>query len=554
MQRSEVKFAGLREDFSLLVATLSPPVVEVVTELFVLPLLPRGGGFLACIPYGVLDESWLTDGASLEMAPTWLGVGTHFDVPLVEESDDGTPVPLGMNGPVVVVDVNDDFLNFARLFDPVTDADSEIVPYHPDNTSCIPQIHALIESVRAWLIERTDPLAGFYSAQEDPEVPAAKGKSVAAKKAGVAPKRVTNAVLMEQLAMLNNQLQLLSARQDALEQSQPVQGQPAENVSGSSSGNRNKLPDLSAGLGSVDGPQPAMAKTLQLLGPPPRTKLGQPSMAKVAGIPPEEPNALLGGDGFRAGQDSGNIVNALSQQSTALTALGAHLAQQGGDPLTELQSGFSSSSSMRGVQRREKLQAELASRSGNFFLLMMQQIHKRISPGRALPKSEAELGHLSMVEYLEKAGGYKQQKSLGLIQWILAHAVDAAAQDDFAGVKEIIALLAMSVEQANYDNGDWAVAYLVSLHEDPPIQLFQERSMQVSTTSRPFSPLIPPTWTATTLSYIKDIEVLASKKPDSGKKAAVAQKDPGADGSPVGSPKRKPRYPKRPKAGAEANQ
>ena len=277
-------------------------------------------------------------------------------------------------------------------------------------------------------------------------------------------------------------------------------------------------------------------------------------MAKVAGIPPEEPNALLGGDGFRAGQDSGNIVNALSQQSTALTALVAHLAQQGGDPLTELQSGFSSSSSMRGVQRREKLQAELASRSGNFFLLMMQQIHKRISPGRALPKSEAELGHLSMVEYLEKAGGYKQQKSLGLIQWILAHAVDAAAQDDFAGVKEIIALLAMSVEQANYDNGDWAVAYLVSLHEDPPIQLFQERSMQVSTTSRPFSPLIPPTWTATTLSYIKDIEVLANKKPDSGKKAAAAQKDPGADGSPVGSPKRKPRYPKRPKAGAEANQ
>ena len=162
-----------------------------------------------------------------------------------------------------------------------------------------------------------------------------------------------------------------------------------------------------------------------------------------------------------------------------------------------------------------------------------------------------------LLAYLKESGGYKNQRSLGLIQWILAHAIDAIAQQDVQGAKneDVLALLAMSIEQANYDGGDWSVAYLVSLHEDPPIQLFQERSMQVSSTSRPFSPLIPPSWTATTLSYIKDLEVLANKKPDLQKKnTSPAQKDPGSDASPTGSTKRKPRYPKRPKAGAETSQ
>ena len=138
--------------------------------------------------------------------------------------------------------------------------------------------------------------------------------------------------------------------------------------------------------------------------------------------------------------------------------------------------------STKGVQRREKLQADLAARSGNCFLLMMQQVHKRLHPGRVLPKTEAELGAVSFLEYLEKVGGYRNQKTLGLVQWILAHAIDAAAQGDIAGVKEILAWLAMAVEQANFDGGDWGVAYLISLIEEPPIQLFQERSVNVTAT------------------------------------------------------------------------
>ena len=561
MQKSELKCAGDRVDFSLMVATLTPPVVESVTELFVLPLIARGGGFLACIPYGVLDESFVADGSGLELAPSWLGMGSLFDVPLTEEGDDGAMVPLGISGPVLVIDVSDEFLNFARIFDPVTDSDIEIVPYHPDNTSCIPQIDVLLKRVKEWLRERTDQMAAFYSALEDPEV-AVKAKA-GQRKSTAAPKRVTNAVLMEQLSALTTQIQVLSARQDLLEGSQSHSAaagisKPAEAVGGRGGGNINKLPDLSAGLDFVEGPSLSVAKALQVVGPPPRTRMGQttsPSSKHVKHQSPEEPDALLVGSSGNAAQDPEAIINALSQQSTALTALVAHMTQQGGDPMLDLQSGFMSSSSMKGVQRREKLQAELAARSGNFFLLMMQQVHKKLHPGRALPRSEQELGSVSMVEYLEKSGGYKNQKTLGLIQWILAHAIDAAAQEDFAGMKEIVALLAMSVEQANYDNGDWAVAYLVSLHEDPPIQLFQERSVQVSTTSRPFSPLIPPAWTATTLSYIKDLEVLANKKPDLSKRTGQQQQKEQISETPQsGSPRRKPRYPKRPKAAAEGAQ
>lgn len=72
----------------------------------------------------------------------------------------------------------------------------------------------------------------------------------------------------------------------------------------------------------------------------------------------------------------------------------------------------------------------------------------------------------------------------------------------------------MTIEQANYNNGDCAVAFLISFHEEAPFQLFQERTAAITSTGRPFSPLIPPTWTATTLRYIRDMEILANKKPD----------------------------------------
>ena len=195
------------------------------------------------------------------------------------------------------------------------------------------------------------------------------------------------------------------------------------------------------------------------------------------------------------------------------------------------------------------MQAELASRTGNFFLLLMQQVHKKLRPGRPLPKTEEELEAVSLLEYLEKSGGYRNQRSLGLVQWIVAHAVDAAARNDMVGCRDHLALLAMAVEQANFDNGDC----LISLLEEPPVTMFQERTVAVTSTSRPFSPLIPPAWTATTLGYLKDLEVLANKKPDVKRSSTPKSQTEQEPGSPP-SPKRKPRFPRRPKASQEGGQ
>ena len=548
MQRSEVRFAAVRDDYSLIVITLTPPVVESVIELFAIPLIPRDGGFLIAVPRGALDESLISESESPDMTPSWLGIGTILNVPMVEEDETGAPVSLGISGPVMAIDVTDEILFYSRAYDPVTDSDHDICPFHSEHSACIPDLEALLGKVRQWLHERTDGTSGFYSAQEDPGV-AAK-KSGAPPKKATAAKRVSNAALLDQMNMIMAQLQSLSVRQDVLEKKAEVAPASVGAAVAPPGGNVNKLPDLSEGLASVGGPPLDVPKALQLIGPPPRTQLGKVQTKQVlAPQAPEDPNAVL--LGLDAGEGNhGAIVNALSQQSNALTALVAHFANQSSDCLTDLQSGFSTSSSMKGVQRREKLQSELASRTGNFFLLLMQQIHKKLTPGRTLPRSVEEVGSISMLEYLSKSGGYRNQKTLGLIQWILGHAVDAAAQDDFAGVKEIIALLAMAIEQANYDNGEWSVAYLISLHEEPPIQLFQERAAAIMATGRPFSPLIPPVWSAATLSYIRDMEVLANKKPEA-KKGPVPKEGASSESVNLDSPRRKPRFPKRPKQAQE---
>ena len=83
------------------------------------------------------------------MAPAWLGVGTVLEVALVEESDDGTPLPLGFSVAVEVVDVTYDLLCFVRQYDPVVDSDLAICPFHEDAPGCLPDVAALHLLVRS---------------------------------------------------------------------------------------------------------------------------------------------------------------------------------------------------------------------------------------------------------------------------------------------------------------------------------------------------------------------------------------------------------------------
>ncbi len=224
----------------------------------------------------------------------------------------------------------------------------------------------------------------------------------------------------------------------------------------------------------------------------------------------------------------------------------AHLTS-GQDPLQELHltGGSGAASSTRGVQKREKLQSELANGQSQFFVQVMQQMHRCLHPARPVPTSEDELAStgISMLSYLERTGGYRNQRELGTIMWILGHAIDCLIQNDVHMAREHLALLVCSLEQA----GQWNLAFLISLSEEPPVQLYQDRISSMTQAGRPFAPLIPSSWCAIALSYLKELEILTNRKTEvaAPKVKAAAKAAPGEE-SP--SPRRRPRYPKKPKA------
>ena len=303
------------------------------------------------------------------------------------------------------------------------------------------------------------------------------------------------------------------------------------------------IPALSSSLGL--GTVPKLAA--MAIGPPPRTKDAQLENVADAG----QPVTPIQGSCVRRA----NVQRPFSTKCRSDTAgcspcrgrsyvgLGRHSGTTG--------LGLNT----KGVARRERMQSDLAQRSSNYFLQVQQQLFKRMNPSRAVPKNAAELSQAgaSMTAYLERYGGFRQNRDTGLIMWILAHAMDSASQDDFHGTKEYLALLVAALEQSTLDGG-WGVAYVLSLMEEPPQQLFMERMTPVSATGRPFSPLVPPSWAAVALSYLKELEVLSTHKTEMKSTSSPAPKasPQPSDPSQTASPKRKPRFPKKPKAAAES--
>ena len=146
------------------------------------------------------------------------------------------------------------------------------------------------------------------------------------------------------------------------------------------------------------------------MGSPPRTK-------GLVAVPLVLPTVTSGLDGNVPPQtyaeetspiaQTDPFARAMLEQSKALMTLVAHM-QQGGDPLLDGQ-GSSSSGSLgtRGSVGREKLQKDLALKSGNFFLAVLQNAARRLRPASPKPSKE-----------------------LGLIQYALAHICDALDHSD----------------------------------------------------------------------------------------------------------------------------
>eukprot|EP00435_Cladocopium_sp_Y103_P058090 s1616_g20.t1 len=505
----------------------------------------RPGGALYAVPDKLLSGDQLLDAMTVE-EPGLLGPSREFSAQLmVEEDVEGGIgiVDLPTTAVFLVVDLEDSALAQMREYDPVTDFRENIVPFLDSEPNALPKVAAVLTSVHEWIDAISQDRLNFYSAREEQAEtpPAPTTKRATPKKAA----RVTIARLSAQMVAMQQQLQAVMAQQDILSQTPaPARGSasPAGELANGPAPAR--MPPLSASLTGGIHPKTAAG----LVGPPPRTKAAMepPATDVDAAVHP------IPGSSGNVGE--GSMAHALSQQSFALTQLVAHLTG-GGDAMADLASSSNAaglSLNTKGVARREKMQSDLALRSSNYFLQVQQQLYKRMNPAKVVPKSSQELAQsdVSMTAYLERYGGFKSCRDTGLIMWILAHAVDAASMDDFHATKEYIALLVASMEQSALDGG-WNVAYILSLMEEPPQQLFSERLQPMASSGRPFAPLVPPQWAAVALSYLKEIEVLSTRKVEMRKPFQKAAAAPSTDPAAPASPKRKPRFPKKPKGGGE---
>ena len=521
---------------------------------FALAVRFRPGGILLCIPRGVLSEESLIQALSGEDPSSLLGPSKLLEVPLIEEADGGEIAALSASAHMYVVDFSDDVLALLSEYDGSPFEEQSPVGFSVDFPAALPEHNSLLGLVEAWIVGQSSDRVNFYSAREETEQPVSPkqdAKGAPAKKQSATPKRVSNAQVMESIAALTEQVRLLATRQQMLEdQGARSFAAPApEQHGGGKQMHFAGLPPVSSSLVKSPGLSlEGVAKSANLVGPPPRTRtpidLGLGSNAQ-AGMPTVPPGVDLTGDG---------VASALFQQSSAITALVAHLTAST-DPLGDLSltgGGGTSSTSTKGSQRREKMQADLAAGSSAYYLAMMQQVHRRMHPGKPVPRTEADLASVSLLTYLERTGGYKGAKEAGLLMWLLGHIGDAASAGNMWLVRERLALTMVALEQSVVDGGDWSLAYLLSLAEDPPLALFQDRSSTVSPYATPFSPMVPQAWAAVLLSYVKEMEILATKKFETSPrktKAAVPKAD---DEKPDRAPKRKPRFPKKPQEPAPA--
>ena len=535
-----IRFAD-REEPSLLLLTVPEEYGEggKSSDCFCVPVMSRSGGFLVCVPRGCFSEEILVDMLTGSESNAVVGPSKGVTISLCEEGFDETPVLVGASSNSLLVDLSDEALSWVREYESNLDT-SEVRPFAEAYPNAIPVHTELVLVATEWVTQQGSDRVNFYSALEEPEGVAVAAKKLGASKKAPSPKRISNAQVLDQLTTVLNQMKLLSARQEMIEKAGTGL---APNVSGPAPSNTAVVPPVSAGFAALGSAPPpvAFAKVAKVVGPPPRVR--QPVALPVH----PDPTAVPGDPAGVANEsDPNSIVQAISMQSSAITALVAHLANTA-DPLSELQGGGQSFGTTKGVQRRERMQAELASGSSTFYLQVMQQLHRRMFPSRPVPKDISELQHLSFLDYLKETGGYRGNKEAGILMWLLGHILDAAASEDMHQVKERLALMVVSLEQSVLDKGDWQIAFLLSLAEDPPLSIYQDKTSMVSPYGRPFANLVPSAWSAVVLAYVKEMELLTSKKSEvsvPSPKKSPKQVEDADDPSP--SPKRRPRYPKKP--------
>ena len=360
-------------------------------------LMKREGGFLLGLPSGLIPFSDLQVAAAAHLDAI-LGAHTVLAVPGVIAGDPGEVVEEEL--PVLVVDVQQDVLDGMALFDPALHGEAVVLGFSED-VAVLPDAQMLLQSAVDWISTLGEGRLVYYSAEEAevPETPARKAKSKAAQKEGKAKaaekaKKSGPQLVAEHLTQLS---QIVPAMASQLSHLQEEQKRMFEAMQISS----QQVP-----------PRPSQApismpvhKFAKLMASPPATSfakmMGSPPRTKVPPMPsraaPHQGPQLDGVLGIQEqAEEEENVQGdplalAVLEQSKALTSLVAQMSQ-GGDPLLDAgQSMAMGSTSSKGAMGREKLQQDLANRSGDFLLSVLQNAHRRLKPASKIPASLPEL-------------------------------------------------------------------------------------------------------------------------------------------------------------------
>eukprot|EP00438_Fugacium_kawagutii_P010368 Skav231998 [mRNA] locus=scaffold719:448670:469014:- [translate_table: standard] len=490
---------------------------------FALVVLVRPDGIMLALPEHSVNQENLDLGRNPGFQGL-VGPSTMVEVAAAIIGDeDITAMPLPGDGRVVrvlLVDFTLEIVSFMRKLTSKVDVDL-VHSYDLFEPSFVPTPADLLTVALAWVggvVEGDSERLQFYSADETQAEPtptsptrrptrrrAGPGGSGGQDAQRPAPKRrPTVASLAEALEAISlslpgitSQLQDLSARTAAMEAGGPRTPDRPSAL---------RVPlgtSAMAGLSATS----SVSQLAKAIPPPPRSS-SAPSKARVTFSQQEatelEEETLEG---------KSELAQAMLMQSKAIQALVTHLATNATDPMNDL-SSTSSAISSKGALGRAKLQAELAAHKGVFFNQVLHGMARRMQPAQP---SEVEMSALvtrgvTPTTYLERFGGFGKSKDLGMIIWQVALAMNHIQEGNHLAAQDSLALLFVCLEQAAMDGGNLQIGLLLSLTEDPPQSLFSGRSLASQMHPRPFAPTAHQRWVTTALQYLKEMDVITTKR------------------------------------------
>lgn len=379
-------------------------------ECLALVVMKRAGGALVAVPDGFLPPEELVEGNSAQGG--LIGPSTSLELTAVLW-EDSLEVPIGIQTKVCLVDMDWELLTMLRNLEEQEDI---AVVFVEDTPQAIPSPAELTAKTFAWLQEKGGQMEGEYTPEVTAEsevgvaVPLPKAKAKPKAKAGGLatgsgekgkPKKVTTATLassvqslMDVLPGMAEQMRIMAERQTQIEERMNMSSTSAL---------------LSRPLTQTAGfPQPGVSAMARELRSPPRTS------AKTEDFFTREVKPLgvrgLEQDKPQSEEPPGDLAKAVMAQSVALTTLVAQIASGSQDPMQDLTGAPAGS---RGAQGRARLQSELAQQRGSFFQSVVLQMARRMSPtsNPELPYPQLQANGITGVRYLERFGGYRQQRS-----------------------------------------------------------------------------------------------------------------------------------------------